>query len=792
MRTFLVKCLAATALVAQSSPSPEPQLAGVHEPTARFWRPIRGFASAQLAYAPVPHPVLRDGAALHWLPDPLLASASWAGGEVEQLVFAWPHRALVLLDASRSPEWHVLAVPASTWTSPAGICIDSAREQVVLLDAAGPSLLRIDLADLRGGNAVFESTPLPPSWSAAKGIAFDVARDRILGFEPHTGALLQHPDTEPGASAGTLRPVPELLAFGFAPAENLDHDLFVSSGDQRMLTSQWTWNAAGIDVETATLLGTVATSSWSPPSPDPSAIAYDDLRDRLIVNDGEVDEMPIYAGANAFESSRTGVVSRSTTTVPYTREPVGVTFHSATRTFYISDDDADRIHVLDTGPDGLLHTADDTRRSFVVNNFCTDPEDLAFDNTTGELWIAGGETNLVHRLRPGSNGIFDGTAPNGDDLLLTVAVSPLGVSDPEGIAVRPSDGGVYVIGMPKTTLLHVDAAGQFVRTITLPSTGLRKPAGLVFAPRSSGTGDSLYLVDRGVDNDSDPNENDGMLFEYGVPGSTPGNQPPIANAGPDVTTVITQPAHLAGIASDDGLPGPLTIQWSRLSGPGSATFATPNQAATDVTFSAAGSHVCQLLVTDGEFAASDTVTVTVQSAPGTAVERAIAHGDDDAEQRGTTIDRASRSLELVVDGSVSQIVGMRFQSLAIPPGAVITSAYLQFTTDKNKSIATQLSIAGQASDNAPVFLAVANNISSRPRTTATVGWAPVPWTIVGEAGPNQRCPDLASIVQEIVSRPGWVSGNSMVFVITGTGTRTAASFNKNPSRAPRLLVTYTM
>jgi hypothetical protein len=267
------------------------------------------------------------------------------------------------------------------------------------------------------------------------------------------------------------------------------------------------------------------------------------------------------------------------------------------------------------------------------------------------------------------------------------------------------------------------------------------------------------------------------------------NQPPVVNAGPDVTVVITAGAHLVGTVTDDGLPGgPLAIQWIKLSGPGTVTFTAPTQAVTDVTFSLAGSYTLQLSASDGALTRTDSVVVMVD-AFGTTVRR-IAISDDDAEERPTSVNRGSGDLELVVDGTVTQVVGLRFQSLTIPPGALITSAYVQFTTDEAKLDPTQLTIAGEASDNAPTFAGTAANISSRLRTAATVAWAPAAWTIVSEAGPNQRTPDLASIVQEITGRPGWVSGNSLVFVITGTGTRTASAYDVNPARAAQLVVNY--
>src|SRR5207247_2119708 len=59
-----------------------------------------------------------------------------------------------------------------------------------------------------------------------------------------------------------------------------------------------------------------------------------------------------------------------------------------------------------------------------------------------------------------------------------------------------------------------------------------------------------------------------------------------------------------------------------------------------------------------------------------------------------------------------------------------------------------------------------------------------------EAGPNQRTPDLGAVIQEIVSRPGWVSGNALVIIVTGNGHRTAYSWDGSHTGAPLLHVEY--
>jgi hypothetical protein len=54
----------------------------------------------------------------------------------------------------------------------------------------------------------------------------------------------------------------------------------------------------------------------------------------------------------------------------------------------------------------------------------------------------------------------------------------------------------------------------------------------------------------------------------------------------------------------------------------------------------------------------------------------------------------------------------------------------------------------------------------------------------------QKSPDLSSIISEITSRANWTSNNALVLTVTGTGTRTARSYNTSSSKSPRLVVKY--
>jgi acid phosphatase type 7 len=176
------------------------------------------------------------------------------------------------------------------------------------------------------------------------------------------------------------------------------------------------------------------------------------------------------------------------------------------------------------------------------------------------------------------------------------------------------------------------------------------------------------------------------------------------------------------------------------------------------------------------------------------VEVRITVSTDDAEEYTTgAVTRSSTKLEFVNStSSANQTIGLRFPGLALPNGAAVTAAYLQFKTASASSDVTSLTVQAQAADNANTFGSNSLNISSRARTSASVSWAPVPWTVIGEAGANQRSPDLTSVIKTVIDRPNWTSGNALALIITGTGKRVAWAFDGDNAGAPLLHVEYTV
>ena len=195
---------------------------------------------------------------------------------------------------------------------------------------------------------------------------------------------------------------------------------------------------------------------------------------------------------------------------------------------------------------------------------------------------------------------------------------------------------------------------------------------------------------------------------------------------------------------------------------------------------------------EGKTNTSD-LSITVQNGPNTTIEIAINDKNDDVEERTSTgaVDLTSSDLELVDEGgTVNQEVGLRFNLVNIPRGATITNAYLQFTTDEVESGASNLSVYGEVSDNSIAFSTNNFNVSCRTKTSAKIDWTPVAWPTIGAAGAAQQTPNLQSIIQPIVNRQGWVANHSMTFILTGSGDRTADSYDAGAANAPVLHVSY--
>ncbi len=97
----------------------------------------------------------------------------------------------------------------------------------------------------------------------------------------------------------------------------------------------------------------------------------------------------------------------------------------------------------------------------------------------------------------------------------------------------------------------------------------------------------------------------------------PVNQPPVSNAGADITiTLPTNTANLNGTASSDPDGTISAYAWSQVSGPATATISTATASSTGISGLQQGVYVFSLKVTDNLGSVNlDSVKVTVNAAP---------------------------------------------------------------------------------------------------------------------------------------------------------------------------------
>ncbi len=172
----------------------------------------------------------------------------------------------------------------------------------------------------------------------------------------------------------------------------------------------------------------------------------------------------------------------------------------------------------------------------------------------------------------------------------------------------------------------------------------------------------------------------------------------------------------------------------------------------------------------------------------------VATGANDVNEVNNALTTNATAVWLGNAGSTStSFAGFRFVGVAIPAGAIISSAHLEVTSASDQWIGIQFLMAADLTGNSAAFSTSARP-SQRTQTTAKVNHnTNVRWV------PNTvySLEEIKTVIQEVVARADWQSGNSLTVILKGTGSGTWArkfvrSFEAGASTAPRLVVTYTM
>lgn len=136
----------------------------------------------------------------------------------------------------------------------------------------------------------------------------------------------------------------------------------------------------------------------------------------------------------------------------------------------------------------------------------------------------------------------------------------------------------------------------------------------------------------------------------------------------------------------------------------------------------------------------------------------------------------------------SMTSAVRFTSVSISQGASITSAYLKLTCNWTDSNNVLTKVYGIDEDNTATFT---SDPTGRSKTTAAIDWD------INTVTNNTvyTSPNIASIVQEIVDRGSWSSGNAMGFLIENDGSSSGSThffdaYDGSSSDAAYLEITY--
>lgn len=139
----------------------------------------------------------------------------------------------------------------------------------------------------------------------------------------------------------------------------------------------------------------------------------------------------------------------------------------------------------------------------------------------------------------------------------------------------------------------------------------------------------------------------------------------------------------------------------------------------------------------------------------------VSNAADDAEHDETShVVNAAGATRCCVLVSTAKESWWRYNSVAIPNAATITSAKFVFKS-RNIDQGSNSKLQGSDEDDSPI-VADDTGWHNRVLTTAATDWD----IAIGSTGPlgtRNESPSSIAIVQEIVDRSGWVSGNDMAF-----------------------------
>jgi hypothetical protein len=139
---------------------------------------------------------------------------------------------------------------------------------------------------------------------------------------------------------------------------------------------------------------------------------------------------------------------------------------------------------------------------------------------------------------------------------------------------------------------------------------------------------------------------------------------------------------------------------------------------------------------------------------------------DDGEYENDAIDKLyDDDLDMGWEGDDLNIMTtfLRFQHVYIPQGATIDSAFIRIYAHEDEQDTAKITVFAEDADNSQAF-SDTELITDRNWTSDSIKWViGEPWTMWQ---PYQSI-DVSSVIQAVINRSGWVSGNALTLFFRG-------------------------
>lgn len=175
------------------------------------------------------------------------------------------------------------------------------------------------------------------------------------------------------------------------------------------------------------------------------------------------------------------------------------------------------------------------------------------------------------------------------------------------------------------------------------------------------------------------------------------------------------------------------------------------------------------------------------------IQAPVGSAGDDGHAEGTSWLSGGYSGTIYVGTGGAAQAGGRIP-VPVSQGATIDAATLRLVAaGDNLPGGMSMAIAADDVDDASAWSSTSRPDQITP-TTATTAWGPIATWASGTA---YTSPSIAAVIQEIVDRPGWLSGNEMRFRLLAAGGAAWTNYlsfqgySLSPANAMRLDITYT-